>query len=54
MRDAIRKVIAQEPLIEIVDESESFAQAIQSIEDCEPDVILLDLHLAENGASRPP
>jgi two-component system, NarL family, invasion response regulator UvrY len=53
MRDAIRKAIAQEPLIETVGESESFAQAIQAIADCEPDVILLDLHLAEKRSFSP-
>jgi DNA-binding NarL/FixJ family response regulator len=47
MREAMRKVIEKEPLIEIVGEASAFAQTVQAIADFKPDVLLLDLHLAE-------
>ncbi len=47
VREAMRKVIAGEPRIEIVGETASFAQTVQAIAALEPDVLLLDLHLAE-------
>jgi chemotaxis response regulator CheB len=47
MREAMRKVIEQEPGIKVVGEASSFGQTMQAIADCKPDVLLLDLHLAE-------
>jgi DNA-binding NarL/FixJ family response regulator len=47
MREAMRKVIGGEPRIEVVGEASSFGQTIQAIADFKPDVLLLDLHLAE-------
>jgi two-component system response regulator DevR len=47
MREAMRKVIEEEPGIRIVGEASTFGQTIQAIADCKPDVLLLDLHLAE-------
>src|ERR1700730_12040315 len=47
MREAMRKVIREEPRIEIVGEASSFGQTVQAIADFKPDVLLLELHLAE-------
>jgi DNA-binding NarL/FixJ family response regulator len=47
MREAMRKVIGEEPRIEVVGEASAFAQTVQAIADFKPDVLLLDLHMAE-------
>lgn len=47
VREAMRKLLTEEPSIEIVGEVSSFGQTVQAIEDFRPDVVLLDLHLAE-------
>jgi DNA-binding NarL/FixJ family response regulator len=47
MRHSIRKLITEEPRIELVGEASSFGQAMQLIADFKPEVLLLDLHLAE-------
>jgi chemotaxis response regulator CheB len=47
MRSAIRRTLQEEPRIEVVGEASSFAKTMQMIADCKPDVLLLDLHLAE-------
>jgi two-component system, NarL family, response regulator DevR len=47
MREAMHKVIEEEPGIKVVGEASSFGQTMQAIADCKPDVLLLDLHLAE-------
>jgi chemotaxis response regulator CheB len=47
MRHAIRKVIGEDPRIELIGEASSFGQAMQMIADFKPEVLLLDLHLAE-------
>lgn len=47
MRDAIRKFLAEEPCIKLVGEAASFGQTMQMIADFKPDVLLLDLHMAE-------
>jgi PleD family two-component response regulator len=48
IRGAIRKVLAEEPTIEIVGEAESFETVIQQARDLQPDVILLDLHMPDD------
>jgi chemotaxis response regulator CheB len=47
MRHAISKLITEEPRIELVREASNFGQAMQLIADFKPEVLLLDLHLAE-------
>ncbi len=47
MLDAMRKLIKEGPHIEIVGEASNFAQTMQMIADFKPQVLLLDLHLAE-------
>lgn len=49
--DIIRKAIAallnEEPSIELVGEALDFAQTVQMVADLKPEVLLLDLHLAD-------
>lgn len=47
MRRAIRRTLDEEPKIEVVGEAVDFAKTMQLIADTKPDVLLLDLHLAE-------
>jgi DNA-binding NarL/FixJ family response regulator len=53
MRHAIRKLITEEPRIELVGEASNFGQAMQLIADHKPQVLLLDLHLAEKREFNP-
>jgi two-component system, NarL family, response regulator DevR len=47
MRKAIRQTLEEESSIKIVGEAGSFGQAMQMVNDLKPDVLLLDLHMAE-------
>jgi PleD family two-component response regulator len=47
MRSAIRRTLEEEPRIQVVGEAPSFAKTMQMIADYKPDVLLLDLRLAE-------
>jgi DNA-binding NarL/FixJ family response regulator len=47
MRTAIRRVLAEDDRMQIVGEASTFAQTMQLIGDCKPNVLLLDLHLPE-------
>lgn len=53
MREAIKKLLAEEPRIKIVGEAPSFAAAMQMIADTKPDVLLLDLHLPQKRDLQP-
>jgi len=53
MRVAIRKVIREDPRIRIVGEASTFGQTMQAIADFKPNVLLLDLYLAEKRAFSP-
>ena len=53
MREAMRRVIEEEPRIKIVGEASSFGQTLQAIADFRPDVLLLDLRLAEKRGFTP-
>jgi DNA-binding NarL/FixJ family response regulator len=53
MRHAIRKLITEEKRIELVGEASNFGQAMQLIADIKPEVLLLDLHLAEKREFTP-
>jgi Chemotaxis response regulator containing a CheY-like receiver domain and a methylesterase domain len=53
MRTAIRRVLTEDRRIEIVGEASTFAQTMQMIGDCQPSVLLLDLHLPEQGDFTP-
>jgi DNA-binding NarL/FixJ family response regulator len=47
MRSAIRRLLEQEPHIEVVGEAENFARTIQMVGDLKPDVLLLDLRMPD-------
>ena len=47
MREAIKKLLEDEPRIHIVGEASSFAAAMQLIADVKPDILLLDLPLPQ-------
>jgi two-component system nitrate/nitrite response regulator NarL len=49
MRSAIRRALQEEPRIEVVGEASCFANTMQMIAACKPDVLLLDLHLPEKA-----
>ena len=53
MRQAIRKLITEDPRIELVGEASNFGQAMQLIADVKPQVLVLDLHLAEKRQFTP-
>lgn len=47
MRDAVRKLLAEEPRIQIVGEVSSFDAVVQSLQEFKPDVLVLDLHMPQ-------
>ena len=53
MRSAIRRILEDEPRIVVVGEAATFAKTIQMIRDLKPEVLLLDLHMAEKRAFQP-
>jgi chemotaxis response regulator CheB len=53
MRSAIRRILEEERRIEVVGEAETFAKTVQMIGDLKPEVLLLDLHMAEKRDFRP-
>jgi chemotaxis response regulator CheB len=53
MRSAIRRILEEERRIEVVGEAETFAKTVQMIGDLKPEVLLLDLHMAEKRDFQP-
>jgi len=53
MRSAIRRILEGERRIEIIGEAGTFAKTVQMIGDLKPEVLLLDLHMAEKRDFRP-
>jgi DNA-binding NarL/FixJ family response regulator len=53
MRSAMRRILEDEPRIVVVGEAATFAKTIQMIGDLKPEVLLLDLHMAEKRAFQP-
>jgi len=47
MREAIKKLLEDEPRIHIVGEASSFPAAMQLVADFKPEILLLDLHLPQ-------
>ena len=47
MREAVRKLLAEEPRIQIVGEVSTFDAVLQSVQDFKPDVLVLDLHMPQ-------
>jgi DNA-binding NarL/FixJ family response regulator len=54
MREAIKKLLVDEPRIQIVGEASSFAAAMQLVADLKPEILLLDLHLPQKRDLQPP
>jgi DNA-binding NarL/FixJ family response regulator len=53
MLSAVRQLLSEEPQIEIVGVAPSFAATLQKIADSKPEVLILDLHLAEEKDLQP-
>jgi DNA-binding NarL/FixJ family response regulator len=53
MRSAIRRILQEERRIEVVGEAGTFAKTVQMIGDLKPEVLLLDLHMAEKREFTP-
>lgn len=53
MRKAIRKTLQEETDIHVVGEASTFAETLQMVCDFKPDVLLLDLRLAEQRKFAP-
>jgi len=53
MRSAIRRILQEERRIEVVGEAGTFAKTVQMIGDLKPEVLLLDLHMAEKREFAP-
>jgi two-component system chemotaxis response regulator CheB len=53
IRKAIRRLLAEDPFIEVLGEAESFKQAISMAASLKPDLILLDLHMPDDAAYEP-
>lgn len=53
IRKAIRRLLAEDPFIEVLGEAESFKQAISMAASLKPDLILLDLHMRDDAAYEP-
>jgi chemotaxis response regulator CheB len=47
MRAAIRRTLEEEPQIQVVGEASSFPETLQLLDELQPDVLVLDLHLPE-------
>jgi CheY-like chemotaxis protein len=54
MREAIKKLLVDEPRIQIVGEASSFPAAMQAVADFKPELLLLDLHLPQKRDLQPP
>ena len=50
IRRAIRRLLEEEPEIELVGEATTFGQTIQMANELKPQVVLLDLHMKDEGA----
>jgi DNA-binding NarL/FixJ family response regulator len=53
VRSAIRKMLEIEPLIALVGEAGSFAEAIRMAADLKPNVMVIDLHMPDEGPLDP-
>lgn len=53
MRKAIRAILLEERWIDVVGESETFNETVQKLCDLKPDVLLMDVHLAEKRGLPP-
>lgn len=49
IRKTIKRFLASEPSIKVLGEAVNFADAIQKTNELKPDVVLLDLHMPDEG-----
>jgi DNA-binding NarL/FixJ family response regulator len=49
IRKTIKRILANEPTIEILGETQNFAETMQKTNELKPDVLLLDLHMPDEG-----
>jgi two-component system, NarL family, response regulator NreC len=47
IRNAVKRLLEDEPAIELVGEATNFAETIQKASELKPDVLLLDLHMPD-------
>jgi DNA-binding NarL/FixJ family response regulator len=47
IRQAIRKLLADNPEVQLIGEAADFAQTIQMTQELKPNVVVMDLHLAD-------
>jgi chemotaxis response regulator CheB len=53
MRQAIAKLLNEEPSTELVGEAKGFAETIQLVDALRPDVLLMDLHMSDEREYSP-
>ena len=53
VRRAISRLLEQDPEIELVGEAADFAQTIQMADELRPEVVVLDLHMKDEGQISP-
>jgi DNA-binding NarL/FixJ family response regulator len=53
LRSAIRRILEDERRIEVIGEAGTFAKTVQMIGDLKPEVLLLDLHMADKREFAP-
>jgi chemotaxis response regulator CheB len=53
IRNAVSRLLESEPAIKLVGVAENFSQTLQMAASLRPDVVLLDLHMPDDGAFHP-
>ena len=53
IRNAIKRLLVDQPSIELLGEAENFKQAISMATALKPDVVLLDLHMPDDSEIKP-
>jgi DNA-binding NarL/FixJ family response regulator len=54
VRSTIRRLLSDHPQITLIGEATDFAQTIQMVDQLRPDLVLLDLHMADDRQISPP
>jgi DNA-binding NarL/FixJ family response regulator len=54
VRITIRRLLSDHPQITLIGEATDFAQTIQMVDQLRPDLVLLDLHMADDRQISPP
>jgi two-component system response regulator DevR len=53
VRRAIRRLLSDQPDVELVGEAQNFCQAVALIHELHPDVVILDLHMSDSRSVSP-